>query len=227
MISNNKKFVICGTDTDVGKTIVSSFLVQGLQASYWKPIQSGLEEGGDKERVCKLLRLSDKRIIPEAYKFKAAVSPHWAAEKEQRCINPEHLELPLVEGPLILETAGGLMVPLNRKFLQIDQLKQWDLPTILVARSGLGTLNHTLLSIESLRKRMIPIIGIILNGPPHKDNPYTLELFGRIPIIAHLPHLKEVNASSLQEEWDRQNLDAAFNQFQKNHTFDFKYVNPK
>ena len=93
MKSPEKRFVVCGTDTDVGKTIVSAFLVQGLGATYWKPIQSGLDEGGDTGRVCRLLNLPEKRFLPEAYAFKAPVSPHWAAEKENEHINLNKLKL--------------------------------------------------------------------------------------------------------------------------------------
>ena len=212
---NQQNLVVCGTGTDVGKTIVSSFLVQGLNATYWKPIQSGLEDGSDTSKVCKLLNLAQERWISERYKFQAAVSPHWAAEKEGQWINPSFLNLPKIQGPLIIETAGGLMVPINREFLQIDQLKLWKLPIILVARSELGTLNHTLLSIEALKKRLIPILGIILNGPPHEDNPKTLEKFSNIPILAHLPHLQELTAKALKEEWEKQHLDITFKHFKK------------
>ncbi|AAQ00669.1 MULTISPECIES: dethiobiotin synthase [Prochlorococcus] len=200
------KVVVCGTDTDVGKTVVSSLLVQGLSGVYWKPIQSGLEGGGDTNRVCELLTLPKERWIPEKYKFKAAVSPHWAAEQEHIIIKPNLLKVPLVNQSLIIETAGGVMVPLTRQYLQIDLLKEWMLPIIIVARSGLGTLNHTLLSIEALTKRKIPILGLIINGPLHKDNPKTLEQFGGVPVIAQLPKLASLSASSLAKEWLKQDI---------------------
>ena len=211
MKNYKRGLIICGTDTDVGKTVVSSLLVQGLNAIYWKPIQSGIEDGSDTDRVRKLLNLSQERWIPEVYKFQSAVSPHWAAEIDNELINPNLLKLPKIRKPLIIETAGGLMVPLNRNFLQIDQLKSWGLEVLLVARSGLGTLNHTLLSIEALRERDIKVIGLILNGPLHKDNPKTLEEFGGIPIIAELPILKELNSKVLAEQWEKQNLTHWFN----------------
>ena len=209
----SKKIVICGTDTDVGKTIVSSFFVQGLDAIYWKPIQSGTEEGTDTQTVCELLSLESNRYLPERYKFKAPVSPHWAAEKESRVIEPSNLHLPVLDKLIIIETAGGLMVPLNRNWLQIDQLKAWKAPVILVARTGLGTLNHTLLSLESLRKRNINVLGIVLNGPPHPDNPKTLEQFGGTEILASLPIFKEVSAKTLSQEWNKQKLDQKLNEY--------------
>ncbi len=200
------KLIVCGTDTDVGKTIVSSFLVQGLKAFYWKPIQSGFEEGSDSNTVQNLLKLPQGRILPERYKFKAAVSPHWAAEQESQLIEPLKLRLPMLKEPLIIETAGGVMVPLTRQYLQIDQLRKWMLPVLLVARTGLGTLNHTLLTIEALKKRNIPIIGIILNGPFHPDNPKTLSEISGIDIVAQLPIMDHISPEMLSREWNEQKV---------------------
>ena len=207
MSAFSKRIIICGTDTDVGKTIVSSFFVQGLKSIYWKPIQSGTEEGTDTKTVCKLLNLDPNRYLSERYKFKAPVSPHWAAERESSFIEPNNLHLPDLDKLIIIETAGGLMVPLNRNWLQIDQLKVWGAPIILVARTGLGTLNHTLLSLEALRNRNIHVLGIVLNGPPHNDNPKTLEQFGDTKILASLPIFDEVNAKVLSQEWNKQQLE--------------------
>ena len=207
MSAFSKRIIICGTDTDVGKTIVSSFFVQGLKGIYWKPIQSGTEEGTDTKTVCKLLNLEPNRHLSERYKFKAPVSPHWAAEKESRHIEASNLNIPSLDKLIIIETAGGLMVPLNRNWLQIDQIKAWGGAIILVARTGLGTLNHTLLSLEALKNRNINVLGIVLNGPPHSDNPKTLEQFGDTKILARLPIFEEVNAKSLSQEWNKQQLD--------------------
>ncbi len=210
MKSEPSGFIICGTDTDVGKTIVSAWLVQGLNAIYWKPIQSGLTNGGDTYQVRRLLNLPETRFIKEAYKFQAPVSPHWAAEQENQLIKSENLLLPSIRETLIIETAGGLLVPLTRQLLQIDQLILWGLPVILVARTSLGTLNHTLLSIEALRNRNIPLLGLILNGPEHEDNPKTLRQIGEVEIIGRLPPLKELNAEMLAKEWHKQSLDITF-----------------
>jgi dethiobiotin synthetase len=194
--------VIAGTDTDVGKTVVSALVVQGLGAHYWKPVQSGLADGSDSERVRQLLGLPDARILPEAYRLRAPVSPHWAAEQDGVRIDPAALALPAVAGPLVVECAGGLLVPLCRAgTLQIDQIARWALPVLLVARSGLGTLNHTLLSLEALRHRAIPVLGLVLNGPPHPDNPRTLEDLGGVPVLAQLPPLDPLTASALEAQW--------------------------
>ena len=213
MSAFSKRIIICGTDTDVGKTIVSSFFVQGLKGIYWKPIQSGTEEGTDTKTVCNLLNLEPNRYISERYKFKAPVSPHWAAEQESGFIEPSNLKLPDLDELIIIETAGGLMVPLNRDWLQIDQLKVWGAPIILVARTGLGTLNHTLLSLEALRHRNLDVLGIVLNGPQHKDNPKTLEQFGDTKILASLPIFDEVNAKVLSQEWNKQQLDQKLKEY--------------
>ncbi len=209
------RLIVCGTDTNVGKTVVSALLVQGLGATYWKPVQSGLEGGGDRERLCRLLNLPDERWLPEAYRFQAPVSPHWAAEQENCCIHPNQLVLPAIQGPLVVEAAGGLMVPLNRQWLQIDQLQHWRLPLILVARSGLGTINHTLLSLEALRLRKLPILGLVLNGPSHPDNPKTLEQFGGVPVIAELPPMPNLTAAALAEQWHLQDLSITFKRLLK------------
>ena len=212
MSSTSRTLVVCGTDTDVGKTVVSALLVQGLEASYWKPVQSGLEDGGDRTRVQRLLGLPDERFLPEAHAFQTPVSPHWAAELDEAYLDPADLTLPSHQGSLVVETAGGLMVPLNRQWLQIDQLTHWRLPIVLVARSGLGTLNHTLLSLEALKRRNLSVIGLILNGPQHPDNPRTLEQFGQVPVLAQLPVLKPLNAAALAEQWQLQNLGLKFRQ---------------
>ncbi len=200
------RLVVCGTDTDVGKTVVSALLVQGLGAHYWKPVQSGTDGGGDSGRVQQLLELPPERVLPEAYRLQAPVSPHWAAERDGVTIDPDRLALPAVDGPLVVETAGGLLVPLRRNWLQIDQIARWNLPVVLVARSGLGTLNHTLLSLEALARRSIPVLGLILNGEPHADNPRTLAALGGVPVLAELPPLEPLDRQALQRQWQRSDL---------------------
>ena len=200
------RLVVCGTDTDVGKTVVSAWLVQGLNAHYWKPVQSGLEGGGDRSSLARLLPEAADRLLPEAYRLSRPLSPHWAAELDGVAIEPERLDLPALAGPLVVETAGGVLVPLRRDWLQIEQLQRWQLPLLLVARSGLGTLNHTLLSLEALRQRALPVLGLVLNGPPHPDNPRTLEQLGGVPVLAELPPLQPLNAAALAQQWQAQQL---------------------
>jgi dethiobiotin synthetase len=201
------RLVVCGTDTDVGKTVVSALVVQGLGARYWKPVQSGLEpSGGDTGTVEALLQLPPERVVPEAYRLTLPASPHWAAERDGVRIEAERLALPTGDDPLVVETAGGLLVPLRLDWLQIDQLALWRLPVLLVARSGLGTLNHTLLSVEALQRRGLPLLGLVLNGPIHPDNPRTLEALTGVPVLAELPPLQPLTAAGLAEQWERLEL---------------------
>jgi len=195
------KFIICGTDTDIGKTLISSFFVRGLNSFYWKPIQSGIELQTDSQTVETLAKVSRKKIIKEAYVFTKPLSPHWAAEIDQKTIEFEMLRIPQVKDSLIVETAGGLMVPITRNFLQIDQIKKWNLPVILVCKSSLGTLNHTLLSIEALKRRNIEILGLIVNGKKHLDNAKTLVEFSGIPLIAEFPYIKKIDSNNLDILW--------------------------
>ena len=204
--NNIFKFIICGTDTDIGKTLISSFFVKGLNSFYWKPIQSGIELQTDSQTVEKLAQVSKEKIIKEAYVFTKPLSPHWAAEIDQKIINFDKLRLPKVQDSLIVETAGGLMVPITRNFLQIDQIKQWNLPVILVCKSSLGTLNHTLLSIEALKRRNIEILGLVVNGEKHLDNPKTLVDFSGIPLIAEFPYLPKVDSNNLDILWKELNI---------------------
>ena len=125
-------------------------------------------------------------------------------------IKKERLNIPNHNHPIIIETAGGLMVPLTYDFLQIELLKIWNIPVILVARSGLGTLNHTLLSLEALRLRKIPILGIILNGPIHPNNPKTLEKVGKVPVIAEIPRFESLTAEKLLNLWQKKDLHSRF-----------------
>ena len=200
------QFVICGTDTDIGKTLISSFFVRGLNSFYWKPIQSGIESETDSQAVARLSKVNKAKIINEAYIFREPVSPHWAAEIDQKVINFQLLNLPNVDGSLIVETAGGLMVPITRDYLQIDQIKKWDIPVILVCKSDLGTLNHTLLSIEALKKRNIRILGLVINGKKHLDNPKTLTEFSGLPIIAEFPYIQKFDSNNLDILWEELNI---------------------
>ncbi len=205
-IKNQFQFVICGTDTDIGKTLISSFFVRGLNSFYWKPIQSGINSETDSQAVARLTKVSEAKIINEAYIFREPVSPHWAAEIDHKLINFQLLNLPNICGSLIVETAGGLMVPITRNYLQIDQIKKWDLPVILVCKSGLGTINHTLLSIEALKKRNIKILGLVINGKKHLDNPKTLTEFSNLPIIAEFPYIQKIDSNHLDILWEELNI---------------------
>ena len=157
-----RAFIISGTDTGIGKTIVAAMLTIALGAHYWKPIQSGIEDGTDTQRVQALTGLSNNRFLRESYILSRPLSPHRAAELDGTEIGK--IFLPKMGGTLIIEGVGGLMVPVTRRKLQIDVFKEWAMPVILCASTKLGTINHTLLSIEALHKRKIVLHGLIFIG---------------------------------------------------------------
>ena len=190
------QYIITGTDTDVGKTIVSSMLMMGLNANYWKPVQSGMEGGVDTKVVQKLTQLPNERFIAEKYIFTEPLSPHRAAELDEAEIDVDALEIPS-DDPLIIEGAGGLMVPLTRKNLYINLFKKWNKPVILVSRTGLGTINHTLLSLEALWSRKIPVHGLIFVGEENEDNMRTIGEFSDVKVLGRVPILDSLNKDSL------------------------------
>jgi dethiobiotin synthetase len=194
-----RRFVVSGTDTNVGKTIFSAGLAGALGAFYWKPIQSGVAPEGDKETVMRLSGLPADHILPERYRLNAPLSPHRSAELDGIVIQPTMLVPPDVLGPLVIEGAGGLMVPITRAFLQIDLYQKWQLPVILVTRTTLGTINHTLLSIAALRSRGIPIHGIAFVGEDNSDNIRTIAEMGDARVLGRLPHLPQLNAHTLRD----------------------------
>lgn len=178
---------VTGTDTNVGKTVAAAWLIQHLEADYWKPVQSGTEEGTDADTLARLLRLPPERIHPSSYVLRAPLSPHEAARLEGIVIQPERLVLPSTSRRLVVEGAGGVLVPLTDSFLMIDLMARLGLPVAVVARSTLGTINHTLLTLEALRARRLEIAGVILNGPLDPANRDAIERFGRVRVLGHLP----------------------------------------
>lgn len=195
-------FIVTGTDTGIGKTIFSAMLTRALGGTYFKPVQSGLEEITDTETVQQLTDLPDSHFLPEAYKLQVPASPHLSAELEDveidvGRIRPDAQDLTGRPAPLIAEGAGGLMVPVTRRHLFIDLFKDWGLPVILCARTGLGTLNHTLLSIEALKARGIPITGVAFIGDEHPDNEKTIPEQSGVKRLGRIPMLADLNAAAL------------------------------
>lgn len=195
-------YIVTGTDTDVGKTVFASMLTLALDASYWKPFQSGIAGGVDTKSVQDMTGLPDERFLPERYVLSEPLSPHRAAELDGVEIDMESLDIPAHEGHLIIEGAGGLMVPLTREHLLINQFKKWNVPVILVARTGLGTLNHTLLSLEALWSRDIPIHGIAFVGDLNKDNIQTIKEFSGEKILGRVPMMDALTPEALQKAFD-------------------------
>lgn len=191
-------FIVTGTDTDVGKTIFAAALAGHLGGWYWKPVQAGLEDGGDAARVGALSGLAQDRILPEAYRLTPPCSPHRAAEIDGVRIEAEKLALPH-QRPLVVEGAGGALVPLRDDLLAADLFAQWGLPAIIVARTVLGTISHSLMTIEALRARGVPIHGIAFIGNEQADSQQTICRIGRVRSLGRLPWLDPLDAASLRE----------------------------
>lgn len=186
---------ITGTDTDVGKTTISSWLCLHTGYSYFKPIQTGSILGTDSHQIS---NLTNANVYKENFVYKRPLSPHLAASLENDSINIDRISLPKTHN-LIIEGAGGVLVPINKTILMVDLIKKLATPTILVARSTLGTINHTLLSLEALRARNIPILGVILNGPHNQDNLEAIEFYGRVQVLASVPKLQQVDREHLTQ----------------------------
>ena len=161
------KVFVTGIDTNIGKTFISAILAKTMNADYFKPIQCGDLENTDSDKVAYWAKAN---IHPETYKFKTPQSPHLAASLENKTINLNDINIPKTDNHLVIEGAGGLLVPLNDKDYIIDIPKKFGLPVILVCRSYLGSLNHTLLAIEALKEREIEILGLVFNGKPNQES---------------------------------------------------------
>ncbi len=197
-------FFVTGTDTGIGKTVVSALIAQGLNGTYWKPIQSGLKDETDTEFVRRVTDLPNDQYIQERYRLKEPLSPHASAAIDGVSINLHDFELPdFKTDHLIVEGAGGLLVPLNDNDMIIGLIEYLNLPVLLVTRSELGTLNHTFLSLEALRSRNIEILGVIMNGPRNESNYRAIEKYGNVDILAALEPLEELNSRVLQSEYER------------------------
>lgn len=194
------RIFITGTDTDIGKTVVSAMLLTGLKSKYWKPIQSGLEDITDTQWVKEKTGLDESHFFPETYRLNQPLSPHASAEADGKRIELDRFKIPQTRAgeTLIIEGAGGLLVPLNEKDLMIDLIKQCNVPALIVARSTLGTINHTLLSIKQLRSEGVEIFGIIMNGPRNSSNCDAIEHFGGVPVIAEIEDIGEINPQNLE-----------------------------
>ena len=188
------KIFITGSDTNVGKTLISTWIALHTGFSYFKPIQTGSSARSDSRQV---RRLSNAKIYPESYMYKEPLSPHLAAQMENDRIDMGKIRLPEVSN-LIIEGAGGVLVPINDTYFMVDLIKKMQVPVILVARTTLGTINHTLLSLEALRSRNISVAGVIMNGQNNLQNANTIEALGRVSVIAQFPKLQKVSTHALK-----------------------------
>ncbi|WP_088183026.1 dethiobiotin synthase [Sphingobium sp. Z007] len=189
--------VVTGTDTGIGKTVFAAGLAGALGAYYWKPIQAGVDPEGDKETVAALSGLPAAHILPEAFRLTTPASPHLAARIDGVTIGLDQLALPQVGGPLVVEGAGGVLVPISETLLMADLFAHWGQPVILCARTALGTINHSLLSIEALRSRGVAVAGIAFVGEPHEENERIIPELAGVPSIGRLPHLDRLDPAAL------------------------------
>ncbi|WP_066657368.1 MULTISPECIES: dethiobiotin synthase [unclassified Sphingomonas] len=186
--------VVTGTDTGVGKTVASAALAWRLGATYWKPVQAGREEAeSDREAVA---RLAGVDTLPEAYFLETPCSPHRAAEIDGVTIDPARLTPPA--GRLVIEGAGGALVPVTRDLLYADLFARWGLPVVIVARTALGTINHSLMTIEVLRARGVRVAGILFSGDEVPDSQATICAMGRVASLGRLPRLDPLTPDSLR-----------------------------
>ena len=200
-----ERFFITGTDTGIGKTVVSALLCAALDAYYWKPIQTGTREGTDTRTVASIAERPRKKLLPEIYRFAPPVSPHLAAQKAGVTIRLDKIALPKIgaEDNLIVEGAGGALVPINDTLLTTELMKHLALPVLLVARTTLGTINHTLLSLAALRAARLKIRGVVMCGKPNDDNRRAIEHYGRIKVVGIVPPLKALNRETLLQAFHK------------------------
>ncbi|MBD3748870.1 MAG: dethiobiotin synthase [Sphingobacteriales bacterium] len=194
-----KTFFVTGIGTEIGKTIISAILVEKLKADYWKPIQSGDLDHSDSLKVQKLVSNTKSVFHPEAYRLTQPYSPHYSAELDHIEIVMDKIKKPATENHLIIEGAGGLMVPLNQNDLMIDLIKKLDYPVILVSKNYLGSINHTLLSVEALKNRNITIEGIIFNGEPNASTEKIILKMSGLKSLGHVLPISEINQETISE----------------------------
>ena len=189
--------VVTATGTDIGKTVFAAALTAALDGYYWKPVQAGLDDGSDLERVGRLSGLPAARLLPEAYRLTTPSSPHRAAEIDGVTIEVDALEPPRCDRPLVIEGAGGVLVPFTRQATFADVMARWQLPVVLVAATSLGTISHSLAAIEALRARKVDIRGIAFVGDAAEDSEATIAAMGRVKRLGRLPMVDPLEPGAL------------------------------
>lgn len=192
-----RPIIVAGIGTDVGKTLVSAILTEAIQADYWKPIQSGNLEDSDTQQVQRLISNQQSRFFASAYHLSHSLSPHHAARLENVEINMSTIKKPHTKKPLIIECAGGLLTPLTHSQLQAEFYAQWDCDWILVSRHYLGSINHTLLSLEYLKRINVKLLGIVFNGAENPDTENVIMKYIQKAFVFRL---------NQEEKWDRNTI---------------------
>ncbi len=198
-------FFVTGTDTNVGKTVLSALLVTSLDAIYWKPVQTGATEGTDRESVRAWSEAAEERLPLERYRFDPPVSPHLASREAGIRISLENFALPAAPAgrKWIVEGAGGVMVPLNERDLMRDLMRKISFSVIVATRTTLGTINHTLLTLAALREAHLAICGVVLIGDENLENRRAIEHYGNVRVIGHIPILKKINRAAMLDVYEK------------------------
>ena len=198
---------VTGTDTGVGKTLLSALLVAALNRKYWKPIQTGASEGTDRQAVMKWAGVSADRTFPEAVVFDPPVSPHLAAEQQGSRIDLMAIRRPAEPDPIVIEGAGGVYVPINDDVFMLDLMGHLNAPVVVAARTALGTINHTLLTISAIRSAGLELRGVVMVGKENADNRRAVEHYGEVPVIGFIPWLDTIERAGLcrvfEQHFDR------------------------
>lgn len=194
---------VTGTDTNVGKTVLSALLCAALRRHYWKPIQTGTVEGTDRETVIRLAEISERETIAETYRFTPPVSPHLAARLAETRIDLDSIVRPRESTPLVIEGAGGVLVPINEHDLMIDLMARLAAPVVLATRTALGTINHTLLSVKALRDAGLTLKGVIMIGEQNAENRNAVERYGSVEVIGWIPMLPRIDRAVLIDVYNR------------------------
>ena len=188
-----RKIFVTGIGTDIGKTVTSAIVVEALKADYWKPVQAGTYYSTDSENVKKWIS-NDKTVIhPESYKLREHKSPHEASEIEGVTLDYEKIILPQTNNTLVIEGAGGVMVPVNKHHFIIDLIKKFDAEAIIVIQNYLGSINHSLLTIDALKSRGIKILGLVFNGSPHAPSQQIIESYSGLRTISWITKEPTIN----------------------------------
>jgi len=193
----NKSIIVAGIGTEIGKTLISAILTQALQADYWKPIQSGNPEDADALFIKKMTQLPQIKIWDSAYVLSQPLSPHTAAEIDRVTIDLEKIDLPKVQNSLIVELAGGILVPINDHQTNLDLIKKLALPVLLVSKNYLGSINHTLMTYQILKDNHIPMMGIVFNGPSNTSGEKFILKYTQLPVVLRVQQEAEITPETI------------------------------
>src|SRR5437867_6821613 len=204
----NPDLFVTGTDTGVGKTLLSALLVAALSRKYWKPIQTGACEGTDRQSVIRWAAVRADHAYPETYLLEPPVSPHLAAKQQGIVIDIQRIRRPASMDPIVIEGAGGVLVPINERAFMLDLMLQLGAPVVVASRTALGTINHTLLTVSAIRQAKLTLRGVVMIGTENVENRLAIERYGNVPVIGWIPWLEKIDRDILQSVFE--------NRFDKN-----------